>query len=729
MTTLATIDLEILRLIPERDLAEFTGMNDPAQAGVLQKLGWIHRIKNARRGTKQSIVKAAAAALRVAPSAVNRYLGDYKRQGWRGLRDERLAGLGSKGLSPLFKSFIAGLFDQHQREYDDGAEVHRKLIDRWQTWRRTGDYAFAIPGYNSPPAADPSTGIPHGWSYDNILRLRPKAPARAMAKHGAKSAASHLPPVLTTRVGSAVHSRRLYDDQDLDNLLQDGVLAISGLADTMRPVSFNSLDFYTAAHLSHHLRAIAKDPETSKNKTLTGMEFVWFVIRDLQTWGYRTDELGTELIFEHGTANTWRSKELQTFQGHGSFEDAINAITGGHCFINRSGKFEGPLFAELCFKPQGTGNFKFKTWLESAFRLLRTYMQALPGPIGSHQRINGKDELYGIKQEERKLLKAISEVVDPQTQVLLAASLEHELLDLQTFHELVNSVYRAVNARSSHVLEGWSRCGFTVPLWRLNENSENWFTQEELQSIEDPMEKQIILRRINANRDQLTKVDKLPPVEALAIETKRDAAHIAKLPDHVVGLVLPRQWAQAKRVGKNHCFTLANPLWPDTQDTYVASWDERGAQVTLDIGKDLLVYHNPFHDGRAQVHDTNGAYVTTLYPTVRAEPFSPEKTLIQLQTRSAVQAGHEAHLRARMADVGATRQQQREINRDLLQLTREDRARATRRKQAAAPAPGAAIYQEHGQAADWDNYDPEPCDAPADIYAGLADETPLDDSL
>jgi hypothetical protein len=727
MTTLATIDLGILRLIPEGDLAEFTAMTDSAQSIVLARIGWIHRIKTARRGTKNAIAKAAAATLGVAPSAVHRYLGDYKRQGWRGLRDERMSGLGAKGLSPLFKSFIAGLFDAHQRDHDDAAEVHRKLIDRWNTWRQTGDSTFAVPGYTSPPSAEPSTGAPHGWSYDNILRLRPKAPARALAKHGAKSAAAHLPPVLTTRVGSAVHSRRLYDDQDLDNLLADGHLAISGLADTMRPVSFNSLDFYTAAHLSHHLRAIAKDPETSKNKTLTGMEFVWFVIRDLQTWGYRTDDLGTELIFEHGTANTWRNKDLNTFQGHASFEDAINAITGGKCFVNRSGKFEGPMFAELCFKPQGTGNFKFKTWLESAFRLLRTYMQSLPGQIGSHQRINGKDELYGIKLEERKLLKAISEVVDPQTQVLLAASLEHELLDLQTFHDLVNAVYRAVNARTNHVLEGWHQCRFTTALWRLSETSEIWFTQDELPA--DPEERRYLLKRINGNRDQLTKIDRLPPVEALAIETRRDAAHIAKLPDHVVGLVLPRQWAQLKKIGKQHCFTLANPLWPDTQDTYVASWDERGAQVTLDIGKELLVYHNPFHDGRAQVHDINGAYITTLYPTVRAEPFSPEKTLIQLQTRSAVQSGHEAHLRARMADIGTDRQEKRQINRDLLQLTREDRHRAGQRKTAAAPAPAAAVYQPHGEATDWDNYQPELCDAPADFYGDLPDETPLDPSL
>jgi hypothetical protein len=701
MTTVATADLGIYRLIPSHDLAEFAGLPDRAQAVILDKLQWISRLSTARRGTKDSIVEAAARSLDVSAQGFRRYLTAYKRKGWKGLQDTRLAGTGAKGLPPKFKSFVEGLFDQHQRDHDDGAEVHRKVIDRWSTWKRTGDPDFAIPGYSTPPASDPATGHPVGWSYDNLMRLRPKAPARAMAKHGAKAAAAHLPPVLTTRVGSAFLSRVLFDDQDLDNLLADGQLA---------------LDFYTACHLGHHLRAVGKDPDTLKNKDLTGREFVWFVIKHLQTWGYRTDALGTELIFEHGTANTWRNKELFTFQGRSSWEDAVHAITGGHCFVNRSGKYEGPMFAGLCFKPQSTGNFKFKTWLESAFRLLRTYMQALPGPTGSNQRLNGKDELYGIKLEERKLLAAISEVVDPHTQWLLAGAMEHELLDLPTFHELVNAVYRAVNGRTEHMLEGWPQCGFTVPLWRPTPNSDIWYSQHELP--EDPEDRRHLLRRINGNRDQLTKLDRMSPAEALMLEQARDRDVIAKLPDNLVGLLLPREWASLVTVAKNHTFTLANPLWPDTQDSYVASWDERGAQVTLDIGKQLLVFHNPFHDGRAHLHDLNGAYITTLHPSVKAEPFSPEKTLVQLQTRGAIKSGHEAHLRARMANIGNTREDKRQINRDLLALTREERKRQHGRKSDAEAAYDDAL---HASADDYVAPAPAATSGPVDPYASLPD--------
>lgn len=52
----------------------------------------------------------------------------------------------------------------------------------------------------------------------------------------------------------------------------------------------------------------------------------------------------------------------------------------------------------------------------------------------------------------------------------------------------------------------------------------------------------------------------------------------------MVGLLLPREWAKPVTVGANHCFHLPNPLWPDTQDQYVASWNDKNRMITLDGG-------------------------------------------------------------------------------------------------------------------------------------------------
>ena len=700
MHTLATQSYQAALLID--DWSAFGRYSEAVQGDVLKKLKWIARIDAAGRGDKLAIKEQAAQDLKVEVVSISRYLGLFKEGGWEKIIDERRAGAGAKGRPELFKSYVAGIFDKLQRS-DDGREAHRQIIDRWMCWRESGSADFKIPGYDFAPAADPATGEPKGWSYANLLKLRPKRPARASAKQGPKAGSIFLPPVLTTRVGSRVLSRVLFDDQDLDNLLADGFLAISGITSAQKPVSFNSLDFLTASHLDQHLRAQYKDPESGKDKTLGGMEYAWFQVNHFLTRGYRTDAIGTEVVEEHGTAKNWsalKGESLISLSGHHSFEDAIHALTCGQVKYNRSGKFNTPLFADMCFRPSSTGNFKFKTWLESAFRLLRTYMQMLPGATGSRERDNGREETYGIRLAEKNLLSAIYHTVDPGTQEFLRANIRHELLDLGTFHQLILAVYRAVNGRTRHALEGWGQCRFTIQLWRPSEKSENWFTQDELSAIEDPEEKRFLLKRLNANPELLMKEDRLSPGMALEIELARDAKHITKLKDEYVGLLLPTSWAVSKKVGDNHCFTLPNPLWPDTEETYVASWDHKDAQVTLDSGKQIMVYHNPFSGGRAQLHDMNGSYITTLYPTVRAEPFRQDKTLIQLKQRAAVKSGHDAHLKARLADIAAGRVADREHNKVILDLTAEDRRRSASAAQAARSAAADRTFATHGQAAD-----------------------------
>ena len=495
-TALAAAPLSVARLIREFDT--FAKQPPDVVADVMRKVGWIQRLEAAGYRDKGMLVKAACADLGAGQGTLYRWIAAFKAENWRGLVDGRVTG--GKGLSPLFKSHVAGVWDAHQRLNDDGAEVQRVLLDQWMLWRTTGDPTHRIPGYDSPPPADPATGHPAGWSLKNIRRLRPRPVERALAKQGAIAGSKYLPPVLTTRIGSAVLSRVLFDDQDYDNLLADGFLAIAGISTATRPVSFNCLDFHTARHLDSHLRLADKDAAADATKTLTGREFAWCVIKQLQTTGYRTDSHGTEYIFEHGTANTWANRELTSLGGHHSFEDAVEALTGGHCFINRSGKFEGPMFANLCFQASSTGNFRFKTWIESSFRMLRIAMQALPGPTGSFARINGKEETYGIQLAENRLLTVVANCPDRALQEFLVENLRHELLDLATFSRLVSSVYKAINMATRHNLEGWRQCGFTVPLWRLKPESETWFAQSELQTLfPDPEERQLIIRRINAD--------------------------------------------------------------------------------------------------------------------------------------------------------------------------------------------------------------------------------------
>lgn len=671
MNPIATMPVSIAKMISPDDYAELTSCPPKAQFEVSNKLTGIQELLQAQRGQKTAIADRIAKARGVSRSTVYNELDRYKKQGVSALIDLRKFPKESGGLPKLFISWVEGLFDAHQR-MDEGAEVYRKIIDRLNQWRYSKNPDFAIPGYDEPPANHPSYDHPPSWSYKNIMRIRTSMFERMNSKRGEKEANKYISQVLTTRVGSAYLSRIMTDDQDYDNLLEDGTLALAGIKGTQRPVSFNALDFYTAAHIGHHMRLEYETPErkdTDGNKikgtkkTLTSIEYQWFIIGLLQKHGYRTDKHGTVIVGEWKTAAPWQNKKLSTINGFSSLSDALAFVTEGKVTCEKSGRVKDALFKGMVFKPSATGNFKFKTWIETSFRLLRTYMQALPGNMGSNERLNGSAELYGIRQKADQHARAIADLLDPHS----ASLIKRELLDFPKFYQLVEGVYRALNSRDDHNMEGWAQCGFTEELWRPSTESTLWYTEEDLQRISDPIERKMLKARINSNKEQLTRTRKCSPGQAAELCIHHDKKVIKKLEDRYVGLLLPWEWAKEVTVRDGHAFTLKNPLWEDMRDTYVAQFkDSNGILTTMPHGMKMMVFADPYGDGRAHLYTPSQEYIGTIWPTVRAEPFNQEKTQVQLETRSSLKSVMTAQQRARYDDIAAHRTERDEFNKRLI---------------------------------------------------------------
>lgn len=696
MSTLATVPDQIAAMRHIDDHTGFARLPRTVQSDVLVKLGWMIRIDGAEHRRKGEIVRAAAMALDVSPTAVNRYLGRFRKRGWRGLIDERSRGVGAKGLPVRFQEHVRGLFDTHSRD-DDGAEVHKVLVTQWHLWSATMDPVHAIPGYELPPPADPKTRLPHGWSLENIRRLRPVNYQRRRSKQGLKEASKHIPSVLTTRVGSAFLSRICFDDQQYDAMIADGLLALSGITEASRPVGFNAIDFATAFHFPHHLRLLYKDTDEDRKLTLTNKEFTWVVVNLLLTEGFRDDEHGTELIFEHKTANAWRNKQLVTLNGWHSFDEAVSAITKGKVHTSRSGKFDKPMFADMFFRPQSTGNFRFKTWIESAFRLVRTMMQALPGPTGRHFEL-APAELHGIQKREKELLTAIGEHLSPRH----AALIRHQLLSFQEFAELTAAVYRAINARTEHSLEGWRQMGFTRQVWRARPDSDMWFDRAELPA--DEIERCMILRRLGANPQELTREVLFSPEQAAAIG-RRDPA-IRKFRHEWVPLVIPVEWAVRKRVTKEHVVEIENPLWAGTCEQYVARLKTRTGHETLQAGTELLCYPNPINPDELTVCHPDGSFLGVLFRTVRAASHDTAAKLQQLEVRAAVERDLSLPLRLRLAGIAEERTAREAANDRVLKgqpvLPEEiEEARRNAGLKGAQTAAGNRL-NARGEAVDWD---------------------------
>jgi hypothetical protein len=331
------------------DPADLARLTDAARETLAARLRWVEPIVQAPRLSRGALIAAAANHLHVDPATIHRMVARYKDQGWRGLIDGRSAvAAKAKPAKVQFEDHIRALYLQHDRD-QTGKEVHRVLIEQWNLWRMTGDDAHRIPGYATPPPAT-RQGYPAGWSLATIYRLRPDSYARAAANRGDKAASDFLPSILKTRVGTAFGQIVFFDDQDYDVR----VAAPGTSQKVLRPQGFNSLDYHSGAFLDHHIRLRWWDTAAEKHRTLTIEEFTWFVISHLQKTGYRHDEQGTHLVFEHGTATGYANRDLHTINGHSNFDDALAAISHGRIKVHRSGLFNAPIFASLLFRPQSS---------------------------------------------------------------------------------------------------------------------------------------------------------------------------------------------------------------------------------------------------------------------------------------------------------------------------------------------------------------------------------------
>jgi hypothetical protein len=89
-------------------------------------------------------------------------------------------------------------------------------------------------------------------------------------------------------------------------------------------------------------------------------------------------------------------------------------------------------------------------------------MAMLPGQVGK-DRDHCPEELYGRERENERLLKA-AELLGPSKRQLL----RYPGLLWSQFQLLAMEIYRRINARTEHDLEGWEKSGHVANEWRLD---------------------------------------------------------------------------------------------------------------------------------------------------------------------------------------------------------------------------------------------------------------------
>lgn len=397
-------------------------------------------------------------------SALYRRIREYRAsKDERALVDRRTCAALWKGervkLPASFKEFFLALREKHARV---ATSAYKELLIIWRTHcDADGRTVDKIPGYSHWPEANPVTGVPAGWSYENLRRAIPEDPYdTAAAKQGLFAASEFRPPVLTTRVGLRLGERVEFDDHEFDVKVH-----FPGQTRAMRPICFGAVDGLSSfAEVA--TRPVFWDEVSETKKKLTEFQFRCFVVHWLTTHGYRADSLGTTFFCEAGTAVIREA-----------FAESLARATGGRVSVRT-----GRIFAESAhpgqYSPRGKGNFRFKPAIEGFWGILENALDRLPGRTGSNARLNGPAELHGREMVLARILKLLPTLAPERAQ-----EMKLPFLTFRQFTHLAFEAMRSILEDPDHALEGWEELGYVKKLWRPDVSVLKWSEQEEFERL------------------------------------------------------------------------------------------------------------------------------------------------------------------------------------------------------------------------------------------------------
>jgi hypothetical protein len=631
-----------LKLHPE-ELPQLSNLKSEHQREVIQWLEAIKELENAPRGSIGRVMNSICVRLNVTPGTVYRKIEAFAESGINGLINK--AKCPESGQPAAFKAWVESLHLRNQRD-SSGQAVQRIVIDQWSLWRRSGDPQYALPGYTTPPPAT-AKGYPAGFSIKSILRLRPCAHNLRLTRQGSKAASAFLPSILKTRVGLRFGQVIFFDDQDYDQKI-----VAPGLSQkAMRPQGFNALDYLSGSFIDYVIRSRYLDADTETVKSLNQRDFVWFVIHVLTTVGYRNDDDGSVFVFEHGTASGYSNDKLETANGISKFDEALAFVTGGKLRVERSGLFNQPAFAGMLFRPQSSGNFRFKSPIESMFNLVRNESSMLLGQIGLNARSHGPEESYGLDLYTSQLLKAY-QALSPDRQEMMRWPIH----TLAQFGQLYANIYETINARTDHALEGWEACGHVVPLIRLAPcDDAPWMTPAQLAKL-PARTQELALSLLEA--PGYTKPHRLSPRQVADIHR----GELTKLPKSAVPLLIPRQWAREVAVKSDRTISIQDQLAGPEPFSYICRIITQHGAEMLRPGLKLLARFNPADPSELCISDEHDRYIGHLTATSRVHFLDHDTMLARLGERSAIKADLEAPVRAAMATTMETRMEMKAHN-------------------------------------------------------------------
>lgn len=659
-----------------------------------------------------------ATALGISVQSFRRHYYNLRNSGgdWKVLVDKRKSAThrAEQALtrSAAFAAELVRRVEKHQRK---NFPAFRELRKDWSARRIT------IPGYETWPGWPQ---IPAGWSDCNLGRIVKEHTnlARLSSLRIGTSSKTNpfLPHVLTTRVGlwpGAVIQ--------LDDVWHDNIVTFGKNRRPARVLELGALDLFSANRFHFGAKPRLRR-ETGSWETIGGADMRMFIAGMFHRFGYSPQ--GTMLMSEHATAKV--SEHIAR-----SLYDA----TGGMIRVDYQ-PIEGKQ-AALCGFWNGTegGNFRAKACLESTHNLMHNDLAALPMQTGSPSSgLQGPVTTDRMLAYIERILKSVIEKVPHRAHLLRLPTLDFHT---QFYPFLLDYYQFGLNGRTDHDLEGWQALGNVINEYTTIPGSGQFFDEETFLKL--PMPSQIAIRTAaQEDPSSWSRRRNLSPAEVFERRPK-----FLPIPPTVLCDMLGSDLARevTARRGFLEFSDQAIACDPLIYQARFISGPRHGREIPH--GEKCKMFVLPFDDATAIVVDAKDRYLGEVPLYKRVLPIDPSafgsdapfESRPDIRSHDLQKAAGEKH--SRIADI---LEPSRILHADRVQEARELRehnrrvidgepvTEAERRAAGALQAPITAAanrLQKHGEAIDWDNYQPESDTEIRAAWDDLPDDVPLPDAL
>ena len=564
--------------VPPSDAAEFAQLPAECKAEIGRWLRGMERLNTG--GRIGATLTQIGAAMGLSYKRTRTIYDAFRHSGdWRVFINHAKYQPVAKKLPALFVEYWITKREENQR--DKGRAAHRTLVREWQSCK-------AIPGYPRPadwpdyrpfPVAT-VTGLPAGWSIGNLSKIKSTKFERTAIQQGLGTAiAKHAPKVFTTRKNLWVGSHYMFDDVKHD--LFTYVLNANQVA---RVWEFGCLDVFSACRFAWGDRPSLERAD-GKYDGLKGEDMRMLVAAVFFNTGF--SPRGTVCMTEHGTAAMPEdvirllsdfTEKLITFNGSG--------MTGKEQAI--AGMWRG----------RGGGNPRHKSPLEAWHALLHNETAALPAQTGLSVD-NRPEQLYGLLDYADDICNAMLKLPPEQAAKLMLPMMEYhtELLPL------LGDLYRLINGRIDHEIEGWVEAGNLIAEYRANPESEAWVSQHDFLALPGTARMALSLAAQQDRRCRRARY--LSPTEVHSIGSR----DLIRIPPYVCAQILGDRYAAERRVIGGYIEFEDKFISPSElrYESLVALPDGTEHNLTdREIYKTII---NPFDAEQLFVHDAKGGYL------------------------------------------------------------------------------------------------------------------------